>query len=88
MYFVGTGVSGKERAEFVTDPVSGEIVLSKTYTSTRGDNMILEYSATAGKGISGDNVAVYLGSGHHVVGIKFKDVLMKRTFAETDKVLA
>ena len=86
VYFVGTGVSGKERAEFVTDPVSGEIVLSKTYTSTRGDNMVLEYSATAGKGISGDNVAVYLGYGHHVVGIKFKDVLMERTFAETDKV--
>lgn len=86
VYFVGTGVSGKERAEFVTDPVSGEIVLSKTYTSTRGDNMVLEYSATAGKGISGDNVEAYLGYGHHVVGIKFKDVLMERTFAETDKV--
>ena len=86
VYFVGTGVSGKERAAFVTDAESGTPVLDRTYSSLRGDNMVLEYSATAAAGTAGANVAVYEGYGHHVVGIKFNDVLKERTFAEIDKV--
>lgn len=86
VYFVGTGVSGKERAAFVTDAESGTPVLDRTYSSLRGDNMVLEYSATAAAGTAGANVAVYEGYGHHVVGIKFNDVLKERTFAEIDKI--
>ena len=86
VYFVGTGVRGVERAAFVTDPATGEVVLDRTYTSLRGDNMILEYSATAGLGTNAENAAVYEGQGHHVVGIKFEKVLSERTFLEIDKV--
>ena len=86
VYFVGTGVRGVDRAAFVTDPATGEVVLDRTYTSLRGDNMILEYSATAGLGTNAENVAVYEGQGHHVVGIKFEKVLSERTFLEIDKV--
>ena len=84
VYFIGVGQKGMESVSYVTNE-SGDIVLDKINYSTKGDNMILEYSATSGNNPNGDNV-VRIENGHLNVGINFNVLLQERTFEEIDKI--
>ncbi|MBR3684701.1 MAG: hypothetical protein IKL86_00300, partial [Clostridia bacterium] len=84
VYFIGVGQKGMEGVSYVTNE-SGDIVLDKINYSTKGDNMILEYSATSGNNPNGDNV-VRIENGHLNVGINFNVLLQERTFEEIDKI--
>ena len=85
VYFVGTGISGRERATYITD-ADGNIVLDKTYNSYDGDNMVLVYSATAALGPDAPNAYVIDDGSHGPVGISFDALLKEKTFAEINKV--
>lgn len=85
VYFVGTGISGRERATYITDE-DGNIVLDKTYNSYDGDNMVLVYSATAALGPDAPNAYVIDNGSHGPVGISFDALLKKKTFEEINKV--
>lgn len=85
VYFVGTGISGRERATYITD-ADGNIVLDKTYNSYDGDNMVLVYSATAALGPEAPNAYVIDNGSHGPVGISFGALLKEKTFEEINKV--
>ena len=85
VYFVGTGISGRERATYITD-AGGNIVLDKTYNSYDGDNMVLVYSATAALGPEAPNAYVIDNGSHGPVGISFDALLKEKTFEEINKV--
>lgn len=85
VYFVGTGISGRERATYITD-ADGNIVLDKTYNSYDGDNMVLVYSATAALGPEAPNAYVIDNGSHGPVGISFDALLKEKTFEEINKV--
>ena len=85
VYFVGTGISGRERATYITDE-DGNIVLDKTYSSYDGDNMVLVYSATAALGPDAPNAYVIDNGSHGPVGISFDALLKEKTFEEINKV--
>lgn len=85
VYFVGTGISGRERATYITD-ADGNIVLDKTYSSYDGDNMVLVYSATAALGPEAPNAYVIDNGSHGPVGISFDALLKEKTFEEINKV--
>ena len=85
MYFVGTGISGRERATYITDE-DGNIVLDKTYNSYDGDNMVLVYSATAALGPDAPDAYVIDNGSHGPVGISFDALLKEKTFEEINKV--
>lgn len=85
VYFVGTGISGRERATYITD-ADGNIVLDKTYNSYDGDNMVLVYSATAALGPDAPNAYVIDNGSHGPVGISFDALLKEKTFEEINKV--
>lgn len=85
VYFVGTGISGRERATYITD-ADGNIVLDKTYNSYDGDNMVLVYSATAALGPEAPNAYVIDDGSHGPVGISFDALLKEKTFEEINKV--
>ena len=85
VYFVGTGISGRERAAYITD-ADGNIVLDKTYNSYDGDNMVLVYSATAALGPDAPNAYVIDDGSHGPVGISFDALLKEKTFEEINKV--
>lgn len=85
VYFVGTGISGRERATYITDE-DGNIVLDKTYNSYDGDNMVLVYSATAALGPDAPNAYVIDNGSHGPVGISFDALLKEKTFEEINKV--
>ena len=85
VYFVGTGISGRERATYITD-ANGNIVLDKTYNSYDGDNMVLVYSATAALGPEAPNAYVIDNGSHGPVGISFDALLKEKTFEEINKV--
>ena len=84
-YFVGTGISGRERATYITD-ADGNIVLDRTYNSYDGDNMVLVYSATAALGPDAPNAYVIDNGSHGPVGISFDALLKEKTFEEINKV--
>ena len=85
VYFVGTGISGRERATYITD-ADGNIVLDKTYNSYDGDNMVLVYSATAALGPDAPDAYVIDNGSHGPVGISFDALLKEKTFEEINKV--
>lgn len=85
VYFVGTGISGRERATYITDE-DGDIVLDRTYNSYDGDNMVLVYSATAALGPEAPNAYVIDNGSHGPVGISFDALLKEKTFEEINKV--
>ena len=85
VYFVGTGISGRERATYITD-ADGDIVLDRTYNSYDGDNMVLVYSATAALGPDAPNAYVIDNGSHGPVGISFDALLKEKTFEEINKV--
>lgn len=85
VYFVGTGISGRERATYITD-ADGNIVLDRTYNSYDGDNMVLVYSATAALGPDAPNAYVIDNGSHGPVGISFDALLKEKTFEEINKV--
>lgn len=85
VYFVGTGISGRERATYITD-ADGDIVLDRTYNSYDGDNMVLVYSATAALGPEAPNAYVIDNGSHGPVGISFDALLKEKTFEEINKV--
>lgn len=85
VYFVGTGISGRERATYITDE-DGNIVLDRTYNSYDGDNMVLVYSATAALGPEAPNAYVIDNGSHGPVGISFDALLKEKTFEEINKV--
>lgn len=85
VYFVGTGISGRERATYITDE-DGNIVLDKTYNSYDGDNMVLVYSATAALGPDAPDAYVIDNGSHGPVGISFDALLKEKTFEEINKV--
>ncbi len=85
VYFVGTGISGRERATYITD-ADGNIVLDRTYNSYDGDNMVLVYSATAALGPEAPNAYVIDNGSHGPVGISFDALLKEKTFEEINKV--
>ena len=85
VYFVGTGISGRERATYITD-ANGDIVLDRTYNSYDGDNMVLVYSATAALGPEAPNAYVIDNGSHGPVGISFDALLKEKTFEEINKV--
>lgn len=85
VYFVGTGISGRERATYITDE-DGDIVLDRTYNSYDGDNMVLVYSATAALGPDAPNAYVIDDGSHGPVGISFDALLKEKTFEEINKV--
>ena len=85
VYFVGTGISGRERATYITDE-DGNIVLDRTYNSYDGDNMVLVYSATAALGPDAPNAYVIDNGSHGPVGISFDALLKEKTFEEINKV--
>ena len=85
VHFVGTGISGRERATYITD-ADGNIVLDRTYNSYDGDNMVLVYSATAALGPDASNAYVIDNGNHGPVGISFDALLKEKTFEEINKV--
>lgn len=85
VYFVGTGISGRERATYITD-ADGNIVLDRTYNSYDGDNMVLVYSATAALGPDAPDAYVIDNGSHGPVGISFDALLKEKTFEEINKV--
>lgn len=85
VYFVGTGISGRERATYITD-ADGNIVLDRTYNSYDGDNMVLVYSATAALGPDAPNAYAIDDGSHGPVGISFDALLKEKTFEEINKV--
>lgn len=85
VYFVGTGISGRERAAYITD-ANGDIVLDRTYNSYDGDNMVLVYSATAALGPDAPDAYVIDNGSHGPVGISFDALLKEKTFEEINKV--
>ena len=85
VHFVGTGISGRERATYITD-ADGNIVLDRTYNSYDGDNMVLVYSATAALGPEAPNAYVIDNGSHGPVGISFDALLKEKTFEEINKV--
>ena len=85
VYFVGTGISGRERATYITDE-DGNIVLDRTYNSYDGDNMVLVYSATAALGPDAPDAYVIDNGSHGPVGISFDALLKEKTFEEINKV--
>lgn len=85
VYFMGTGCSGRTKVQYVTDE-NGDIVMDKVIRSTKGDNMVLEWSATCGTDINAENVYAIENGSHAPVGIKFDDLLKEKTFEEIDKV--
>ncbi len=85
VYFMGTDCDGRTRVQYVTDE-KGDVVLDKVIRSAKGDNMVLEWSATCGVGPDAENVYTIEKGNHGPVGIKFDDLLKDKTFEEINKV--
>ncbi len=86
-YINGSGKAGGYKIYFVTDPITGDVVLSHMEDSLKGDGVVLSVSATVGDS-DPENTRYFEGHDHYSILYDFENVAEAISYEVFDEAIS